>query len=75
MRTFDKDTEQLLKQRIEQRYTQGRLKEVYSIDPETGQNRKYTPREILDEIQRGTQKGEDFLLSEKKLKDELDKRL
>ena len=75
MKTFNPDTEQLLKQRMEQRYVQGRMKEVYSIDPETGQYRKYTPQDQIIEVQRGTQKGEEFLLSEKKLMDELNKRL
>ena len=67
--------EQRLRQRIEERYKQGKLKEAYSIDPTTQQLRKYTPDEILEEIRFGTQKGQEFLQSEKKLEEELRKRL
>lgn len=75
MKTFSPEMEELLRQRIEQRYNEGRLKQAYSIDPQTGNYRAYSPQEQLEEIRRGTPKGEEFLLSEKKLKDELDKRL
>lgn len=75
MAAIDPSEEQLLRERMEQRYKEGRLKEAYSIDPATQQRRVYTPAEQMEEIRFDTQKGREFLESEKKLMDELKKRL
>ena len=75
MQALTKDEEQLLRQRIEERYKQGRLKEFYSIDPATQQRIKISPEQVLEEIRFGTPKGQEILQSEKKLQEELSKRL
>jgi len=69
MNTFTPEMSNLLLARLELRRQQGRLAGIYTI------GRYYSPDEIVDEARRGTPEGEEFLMAEKKLMDELKKRM
>ena len=69
MELFDKQTKELLEDRIETRYGQGRMAGVYQL------GEYYSPERIIEEIKRGTPAGEQFLFAEKKLMDEVKKRM
>ena len=70
MELYDPKMKALLTSRIEQRYQQGRLSGVFQIG-----GAHYTPEQIVDEVRRGTPAGEEFLYAEKKLMDEMKKRM
>lgn len=59
----------LLKNRIIQEYTEGKLKDFYTI------GRHWTPEEMVAEVEAGTPDGIEFMMAEKKLIDELMKRM
>lgn len=65
----DEQYKQKLIERLEQRKAKGELPGIYTL----GQH--YTPDQIIDEAKRGTPAGEEFLYAEKKLMDELKKRM
>jgi len=69
MKTFDPEMETLLLQRMEKRAEQGRMIGVYQI------GEYYTPAQQIEEAKRGTAAGEEFLFAEKKLMDELKRRM
>ena len=69
METFSPEMKQLLLSRLETRYTQGRATGIYTL------GRHYTPDQIIEEARRGTPEGDEFLMAEKKLMDELKRRM
>ena len=69
MELFDPEMKALLLERLEIRYEMGRLFGIAQLGSH------YTPEQILDEARRGTPAGEEFLFVEKKLMDELKKRM
>jgi len=60
---------ELLINRIKQRYEVGKLNETVILLPEG--ERKFTPEDIINEVNQNTKLGERFLLEEKGLMDEL----
>jgi hypothetical protein len=75
MKLLDAETEKFLKARIEARYKQGKLTQRMILNIETQKLQTYTPDQIIAEVRKGSPMGEEFLLIEKKLADELKKRL
>jgi len=69
MNTFDKKTKELLLQRMEKRASQGRGVGIYQL------GRHYTPQQQIEEARKGTPAGEEFLWAEKKLMEELKRRM
>ena len=69
MELYDPEMKKLLTQRIEQRYAQGDSAGVYQI------GEYYSPERIIEEVKKGTPAGDEFLYAEKKLMDELKKRM
>jgi len=69
MNTFDPQTKELLLRRMEQRTQQGRAIGVYQLGD------YYTPEQQIEEARKETPAGEEFLFAEKKLMDELKKRM
>jgi len=69
MKTFDPGMETLLLRRMETRAEQGRMIGVYQI------GEYYTPEQQIEEARKGTAAGEEFLFAEKKLMDELKRRM
>lgn len=69
MPLFDPQYKQKLIERMEKRNQQGNLLGIYTI------GRYYSPQERIDEARRGTEAGEEFLFAEKKLMDELKRRM
>lgn len=67
MDLFDPAAKQILLQRLEQRYRDGDLKGVFMI------GQYYTPEQMIQEVRAGTTVGEEVLIAEKKLHDELKK--
>lgn len=74
MPLLDPQYRQKLLERLEIRKQQGRLHDVYRLDPGTGRERHYSPQQIIDEARRGTEVGNDFLVAEYKLMKELERR-
>jgi len=72
MNTFNKEMKELLIERMEIRLKQGRAAPIYQLGTDGSY---YTPEEILEEAKKGTEVGEEFLWAEKKLMDELKKRM
>lgn len=76
METFTPEMKQLLLQRLEERHRQGRLTGIYTLDSSQSDIAShYTPEQIIEEARRGTSIGEEFLMAEKKLMDELKRRM
>jgi len=69
MPIFDPQYEQKLIERLEKKHQEGKLMGVYTI------GEYYSPERIIDEAKKGTPAGEEFLFAEKKLMDELKKRM
>lgn len=69
METFTPEMKNLLIQRLEERYNQGRLAGVYTL------GQYYSPEQILEEARQGTSAGEEFLMAEKRFMDELKRRM
>jgi len=69
MELYDREMKDVLQKRIEKRYEQGRMTGVYQI------GEYYSPERIVEEVRKGTPAGEEFLFAEKKLMDELKKRM
>jgi len=69
MNTFDPSTRTLLLKRMEERVKQGRAAGVYQL------GEYYTPEKMLEEAKKGTPAGDEFLWAEKKLMDELKRRM
>lgn len=59
----------LMKNRILQEYTEGKLKDFYTI------GRHWTPAEMVAEVEAGTPDGIEFMIAESKLVDEFMKRM
>lgn len=72
METFDAKLKELLIQRMKKRLEQGRSIGIYQI---ANTQTHYTPEQIIEEAEKGTPIGEEFLWAEKKLMDELKKRM
>lgn len=70
MDTFSPEMKALLLKRMEERIKQGRSVGIYQLA-----NKHYTPEQIIEEARRGTPAGEEFLWAEKKLMDELKRRM
>jgi len=60
-------TWELLKERILLRYAEGRLLSMYCL------GRQWTPEEIVEEVKKGSADGQEFMLMEKKLIEEMSK--
>lgn len=75
METFTPEMKNLLLQRMEKRYEQGRMAGVFTLDRSVDQCRHFTPQEIIEEARRGTPAGEEFLMAEKKLMEEIKRRM
>ena len=75
MELFNSTTKELLLTRLEKRYEQGRLIDVYQIDPDTGIARHLTPEQQIEEARKGTPIGEEILYAEKRFMDELKRRM
>lgn len=69
MELFNNQSKEHLLRRLETRYNQGRLAGVYTL------GRYFSPEEILREAKAGTPAGEEFLFAERKLEEELKKRI
>jgi len=69
MNTFDPQMRELLLKRMETRTAQGRATGIYQLEG------YYTPEQQIEEARRGTPAGEEFLFAEKKLMDELKRRM
>lgn len=69
MSFIDEEYKENLIKRMEQRKAQGDMPGIFTL----GQH--YTPDQIIEEARRGTPAGEEFLYAEKKLMDELKKRM
>lgn len=67
--TFTPEMKELLLRRLEQRTREGRSIGVYQI------GEYYTPEQQIEEARKGTAIGEEFLFAEKKLMDELKRRM
>ncbi len=65
MELIDQTTKQILLQRLQQRYESGDLKGVFMI------GQYYSPEDMIREAQSGSTVGEQILIAEKKLHDEL----
>lgn len=72
METFDAKLKELLIQRMKKRLEQGRSIGIYQI---SHLQSSFTPEQIIEEAEKGTKIGEEFLWAEKKLMDELKKRM
>jgi len=70
METFDPKMKELLTKRIEQRYKEGRTTGIYTLD-----GRYYTPEEQIEEIKTGSPVADELLFAEKKLMEELKRRM
>lgn len=75
METFSPEMRDLLIMRLETRANQERLAGVYQIADTKDVVRHFTPQQIVEEVRRGTPAGEEFLFAEKKLMDELKRRM
>jgi len=69
MPMFDEQYKKKLIERMEKRHEKGELPGVYQM------GRYYSPEQRLEEVKSGTEAGEEFLFAEKKLMDELKKRM
>lgn len=65
MDLFTPETKNLMLDRLVQRYNDGALKGVFML------GRYYSPEQLLQEAEKGTTVGEQILIAEKKLHDEL----
>jgi hypothetical protein len=65
MDLFTLEAKELMLARLKQRYADGDLKGVFMI------GRYYTPEELIQEAEKGSPVGEQVLIAEKKLHDEL----
>lgn len=57
----------LLRERLLKRYEEGRLLPIYAL------GRMWTPEEIVEEARKGTPSGQEFMLMEKKIIEEMSK--
>ena len=73
MNTFDEQTKKLMIERMEKRLAEGRAIGIYQLGDSAG--RHYTPQEMIEEAKKGTKIGEEFIWAEKKLMDELKRRM
>lgn len=69
METYSSEMRELMLKRLEMRKQQGRLHGVYQL------GQYYSPDQIISEARQGTVVGDEFLLAEKRLMDELTKRM
>ena len=69
MSFVDEEYKQNLIKRMGERHSKGEMPGIFQL------NRHYTPEQIIEEAKRGTPAGEEFLYAEKKLMDELKKRM
>ena len=65
---------QLLTERVEQKYSEGKLVTIYRLGGE-GVSRAFTPEEQIKEVRAGTSIGNDILMAEAKLIEELKRRI
>ena len=69
METYSPEMKKLMLERLEKRNQQGRLHGVYQL------GKYYSPDQIVTEAKKGTAIGDEFLLAEKRLMDEMKKRM
>lgn len=67
--------EELLLERMQKRKEQGQMTGIFQLDPQINKPRYFTPEQRIEEARRGTPVGEEFLFAEKKLMDELKRRM
>lgn len=67
MKIIDAEVENVVKTRLETKYKEGRMNDIYQLDQRTGENRKYTPKDQMDEVWNNTALGQEILLKEAKL--------
>lgn len=67
MGVLNPDIETIVKQRLEQKFSNGQLHEIYQLDQRTGTPRKFTPEDIIAEVRASTPMGEEFMLTEYKV--------
>jgi len=65
MDLFTAETKNLMLNRVIQRYNEGQLHGIFTL------GRYYSPDELIQEAKKGTPIGEQLLVAEKKLHDEL----
>jgi hypothetical protein len=65
MDLFTAETKNLMLERLKTRYNAGNLRGVFMI------GQYYSPEQLLEEAEKGTAVGEQVLIAEKKLHDEL----
>ena len=67
MGVLNPDIEAIVKQRLEQKFANGQLHEIYQLDARIGTPRKFTPEDIIAEVRAGTPVGEEFMIAEYKV--------
>ena len=75
MQLFDDELRNLLIQRLIERKNRGGLSGIYQLDPDTGQQRYFSPDDRINEAMSGSSIGNEILLAEKRFMDELKRRI
>lgn len=73
MQVFDQEMKDFLIKRLVERKNRGGLATIYRLEPTSGQQKKYTPEDQINEARNGTAVGNEILMAEKLFHDYLKK--